>query len=198
MPVYTPVGWADSPSTSSPIDAANLTHMEGGISGAMQADGSTTASAALPVSVTLSGSSKVVADWTATDGVHYQVRELSDHTLEIFDATNSTSLLRMGAGKVWVAPETAFGSTASLALTVGDSDTGINWAADGHIQLTANGHSLIDMVGSTTTVNVTATLQNNGTQVPTIVGGGAKISVQSSAPGSPAVGDVWVDTSISL
>lgn len=194
---YSPTTWANSPATSSPVDAANLNNIEGGIVGAMQSDGSVTASAAQKVSLALSGSSKVLADWAATDGVRYQIRELTDHTLELFDFTNSTSLMRWGAGKVWVGPQTAFGSTAALALTIGDSDTGINWTADGHITVYSNNTPMIDVYGGTT-VNVTATLQNNGSQVPVLIGGGKKVSVQNTAPSSPAVGDVWIDTSVSL
>jgi hypothetical protein len=194
---YTPTTWADSPATTSPIDAANLNHLEGGVASALQSDGSVTSTAAQPVSQTLSGSSKVMADWNATDGHHYQIRELSDATLEIFDATSAVSLMRWGGGKVWITPHTAFGSTAALALTIGDSDTGINWAADGHITIYSQNTAMIDIFGGTT-VNVLGTLESNGVQVPSMNGGGSKISVQSSAPGSPAVGDIWIDTSISL
>lgn len=38
----------------------------------------------------------------------------------------------------------------------------------------------------------------NGGQIPGLIGGGKKISVQGSAPGSPSVNDVWINTSTNL
>jgi hypothetical protein len=34
----------------------------------------------------------------------------------------------------------------------------------------------------------------NGVTVPTLIGGGAKITVGTTAPSSPATGDIWVDS----
>lgn len=58
------VTWADSPATTSPIDAADLNHL-------LQDDGSIVSTAAQTTSVTLSGANKTVAVWTATDGKTY-------------------------------------------------------------------------------------------------------------------------------
>jgi hypothetical protein len=81
---YTPIGWQDSPSTSTPIDATNLNHMETGIGNCLQNDGSE------PITVTLSGSDAILLDMQATDGKHYQLKiRASDNCLYFYDVTDS-------------------------------------------------------------------------------------------------------------
>jgi len=47
-------------------------------------------------------------------------------------------------------------------------------------------------------IGPTSGVTTNGVALAQMAGGGNKVSVQSSAPGSPATGDVWIDTSVNL
>ena len=97
---YTRVNWVNSPSTSTPINATNLNIMDAGIANCLQNDGSVTASAATPLSLTLSGTDKVIGEWTATDGKHYQMKiRASDNALYFYDVTDSFTMFSLTANK---------------------------------------------------------------------------------------------------
>ncbi len=83
------VTWADSPATSSPLDAANLDHL-------LQDDGSVTATAPTPVSVTLGGTSKAVTRWIATDGKTYEMFITTSGELTIYNATDAVVVAAFG------------------------------------------------------------------------------------------------------
>lgn len=82
------VAWADSPATTTPIDAANLDHL-------LQDDGSVTANAPTQVAVTLGGSNRMVADFNATDGIHYEIYITTAGKLSVWDATNGKNCLEI-------------------------------------------------------------------------------------------------------
>lgn len=57
-------------------------------------------------------------------------------------------------------------------------------------------------ITGTLSVSSTASLGANstvgGNKIPGLIGGGTKISVQNSAPGSPSTGDIWINTATNL
>ncbi len=91
------VTWADSPATSSPVDAANLDHL-------LQDDGSVTATAPTIVARALSGANKVFADFNATDGTHYQIYITTSGKLSVWDVTHGINCfeIAMNGGGITV------------------------------------------------------------------------------------------------
>jgi hypothetical protein len=173
-----------------------MNKIEDGIAAAATTNGDTPFTAGVAVSLALSGATKVLADFNATDGQRYQIRETSGGELEFWNQTNSTVLMRItSVGRMFVDPSSA--ATPTLSLTIGDTDTGIDWISDGRIQIKANNTAVMDIQSGQ--VNSLVTLQQQGNQVIYNGGGSSgRIYVQSSAPVSPVTGDTWFDTSINL
>lgn len=82
----TVVTWADSPATTTPLDAAEL---NAAFAGCMQADGTVTATASQKTSVTLGGANKEVMRWTATDGSVFALYIRVTGTLAVYDVTHA-------------------------------------------------------------------------------------------------------------
>lgn len=51
------------------------------------------------------------------------------------------------SSQMWVAKNAQFGSTSSLSLPIGDSDTGFNWVQDGNIDFYSNGQIPVALNG---------------------------------------------------
>ncbi|HLY29530.1 MAG TPA: hypothetical protein VKQ36_00755 [Ktedonobacterales bacterium] len=113
------VSWADSPSTSTPLDAANLDHL-------LQDDGSVTATAPTPVDVTLSGSNRVVAKFQASDGKTYEIFITTAGKLTIFNSTDNVLCAEFGpsAGELTLnsasVPTVGTHSTSGFTLSAGN------------------------------------------------------------------------------
>lgn len=101
---YTPTTWVDSPSTSSPVDAANLNHMETELASldtnALRTDGSVdaapTAATGQTIKRTLSGADKTVLTLKATDGKEFAFIITTGGALKIRNVTDSVDLLVLG------------------------------------------------------------------------------------------------------
>ncbi|MGG0811444.1 hypothetical protein ABE142_02070 [Paenibacillus alvei] len=51
------------------------------------------------------------------------------------------------AGRVWVGKTTQFGNEASCTLTLGDTDTGLNWVGDGEFDIMSNAQAAAKVYG---------------------------------------------------
>jgi len=91
----TVVTWQDSPSTATPVDAAEL---NAAFAGCMQADGTVTATATQKISVTMSGANKVVQQWIATDGKTYGLVLTTTNGLRISNITDNVIIAEFGPG----------------------------------------------------------------------------------------------------
>lgn len=87
---YTPTTWADSPATSSPLDAANLNHLEGGVQTAQStADSATTAAAAASAAASAAqtnaeayaDSTKIAKPTVAAGAEQYYAADASGNTI---------------------------------------------------------------------------------------------------------------------
>lgn len=125
-----------------------------------------------------------------------------------FSSLNNAKVERSGdtmTGSLWIGPgttlwvnqQTAYGASPYITMPIGDSDTGIHWYADGHIGIFSNAAALID-ISLGNTVNITApNAWVNGHTICAAIGF-AQIFVQSYAPTTGNVGDIWLNTSVSL
>lgn len=96
---YTRVNWVDSPSTSTPINAANLNVMDAAISsldsGKMDKSGGTFTGAAT-IALALSGSDKTFLTLNATDGKRYDLKITTGGAFQIVNVTDSIVVLELG------------------------------------------------------------------------------------------------------
>lgn len=128
------VTWANSPSTTTPIDAANLDHL-------LQDDGSVTASVPTPVVRALSGSSQTFAEFNATDGTHYLLIITTAGKLAVWDVTHAVLCLEIAAdaGGLTVngvaIPQVGAHSSSAFTLSAGAGTPGTLAVGEIYFQL---------------------------------------------------------------
>jgi len=100
---YTRVNWANGSGGGTPIDATHLNVMDAYIAtldtNAVLKDGSVTITApgtGQKIQTTLSGSTKELMRFIATDGKTYAIRLTVAGELEVFNITDSVSVLKLG------------------------------------------------------------------------------------------------------
>lgn len=193
-------GWVASPATTTPISAANLNIMDAGIAAVDAAKPDKTGdtfTGDVIFQATLSGATKVLAEFVATDGKTYRWRMLTSGALELFNNTDSVTIIQFGptsgamtaggsTNKVWHQGNDGAGSGLDADLLDGQqlgNSSGNVALSNGTVCTNLNADKL-DGLDSTDLLRTTLA--------------SARISIQSSAPSSPATGDLWVDTSIDL
>lgn len=85
---------------------------------------------------------------------------------------------------LWISPQTTYGSTFPvLTLGLGDNDTGINWLGDGHLSVTCNGTSQLDVAAGKA---LGFMVLDSGT--PRMV----HVFIGTSTPVGAVEGDIWI------
>ena len=107
---------------------------------------------------------------------------MSDQPVTISN-TLTTNKLKVNS-LTWLDPQTAYGANfGTITLAIGDNDSGLNWLADGHLQLVVNGSPWMDwQVGHPGGI----VAFDSGT--PRMI----HLYVGTSAPASPSEGDIWI------
>jgi hypothetical protein len=126
---YVRTTWADNPSTSSPVDAANLNNMEVELvsldTHALRDDGSVdaapTASTGQTIKRTLGGAAKTVLTLKATDGKEFAFIITTAGSLQIKNVTDGVVLLELGpaAGTIFASDA---GTASKVFHTANDGD----------------------------------------------------------------------------
>jgi len=87
---------------------------------------------------TISGSLTVSGNTTLSGTLAATGATILGNTLSV--AGSFTSI-----GKAYIEGGSSFGGGPAITLAIGDTDTGINWVADGHIELYANNQAVADI-----------------------------------------------------
>lgn len=157
---------------------------------------------------TLGGANKAVLTMVPTDvstknwGLYYNV---SDNSLSFFDATDSVTALRLfTTGNAAIAGTlTVGGSLVWTAANDGpasgmDADTVDGSHASAFALLSGATFTGAVSMGSTLAVTGNITLQSGKNAFYAATGVTGKFTAQTTAPTSPATGDLWLDTSTVL
>lgn len=88
--------------------------------------------------------------------------------------------------KMWIRPATAYGSSPGLHLTIGDSDTGINWIGDGMLDFYSNNAVVMKFTGD----GYAYARNTSGGYTP--LHSVKPITISTSGPSGGSDGDVWL------
>lgn len=197
------------------VNANNIETGIGAVDNAkVDADGTTPMTGALEISQALGGFNKVVQRWVATDGKTYALLLTATNGLRISNITDNLQIIEFGptaitaAGfTVWTANNDGAGSGMDADKLDGlDSGNGSGNIPISNGTLNTNLNAdLLDGLDSlafarlASAANFTSSLQKSGKDVVFAQAGlTGKFSAQTTAPTSPADGDLWLDTSVVL